>query len=158
MTVINTPVAKMFCIDHAPFWTKCWVWIKKLGVKRQTHPSTLAFYYEKFQTYGKIIHIHQVCSVIGHILLHLPLLSRGERRWNCVCRVCRKGSARRPIPKCLSPPKHQINFYETHNVLVTSKGRVMIDDFVSPELQCLPRLSYTVHSLFSKCSGGGERD
>ena len=72
MTVINTPVAKMFCIDHAPFWTKCWVWIKKLGVKRQTHPSTLAFYYEKFQTYGKIIHTHQVCSEIGHILLHLP--------------------------------------------------------------------------------------
>jgi len=72
MTVINTPVAKMFCIDRAPFWTKCWVWIKKLGVKRQTHPSTLAFYYEKFQTYGKIRHTHQVYSVIGHILLHLP--------------------------------------------------------------------------------------
>ena len=72
MTVINTPVAKMFCIDDAPFWTKCRVWIKKLGVKRQTHPSTPAFYYEKFQTYGNIIHTHQVYSAFGHILLYLP--------------------------------------------------------------------------------------
>lgn len=39
------------------------------------------------------------------------------------------------ILKCFSPPKHQINFSETHDVLVTSKGRMMIDDLESPELQ-----------------------
>lgn len=39
------------------------------------------------------------------------------------------------ILKCLSPPKHQINFSETHNVRVTSKGRVMIDGLESPELE-----------------------
>lgn len=48
-----------------------------------------------------------------------------------------EGSARRLILKCFSSPKHQINFSETHIVLVTSKGRMMIDDFVSPELQCV---------------------
>lgn len=47
------------------------------------------------------------------------------------------GPARRLILKCRSPPKHQINFSETHIVLVTSKCRMMIDDFVSPELQCV---------------------
>lgn len=49
----------------------------------------------------------------------------------------REGSARRLILKCLSPLKHQINFSATHSVLATSKGRMMIDDFVSPELQCV---------------------
>lgn len=73
MTVINTPVAKMFCIDDAPFWTKCWVWIKKLGVKRQTHPSTPVenfFIMKNFKRMG--IHTHQVYSAIGRILLYLP--------------------------------------------------------------------------------------
>lgn len=52
-------------------------------------------------------------------------------------RGLQEGSARRLILKCLSPPKHQINLSETHIVLVTSKGGMMIDDFVSPELQCV---------------------
>lgn len=67
----------------------------------------------------------------------LRLAEQGQMASKMPLQGLQEGSARRLILKCLSPPKHQINFSETHIVLVTSKCRMMIDDFVSPELQCV---------------------